>query len=157
MFTLEEAPQLIFEKKVDAKDLNTMLSNLRLNFSMIISILLQVATAINHIHKKDMVHGNLCSKNILISTSNNLQIYLGGFQSFIGGKIWKLDNQNLFDLKWIAPEKLKNQNESTKSSDVYSFGILIHELITKEVQKKQNFDLKSLKFSNRLFDKGECV
>lgn len=57
----------------------------------IVSILYQLLKALNFIHEKKYIHGNITSSNILISKSNNnkFHVYLYNFRSEKKGNFQK--------------------------------------------------------------------
>ncbi|KAG1870790.1 kinase-like domain-containing protein [Suillus subluteus] len=80
-------------------------------------ILRQVAAAINYLHSRGIVHGNLTANNILIDSDHNAHVEYDGI------------------LLWAAP-KLYGESEDEKSlnpqpaSDIYSFGCIMHQVMT---------------------------
>ncbi|GES98788.1 kinase-like domain-containing protein [Rhizophagus clarus] len=86
----------------------------------------QIADGLNHLHNKNVLYGDLHSKNIVIHENNvkimdfgiskfqnQSSIYIGNF-----GNIAYLEPNRILDSKFIY----------TKSSDIYSFGILMWEI-----------------------------
>lgn len=90
-----------------------------------------ISKGIEFLHSNKIVHGNLTSKNILID--KNSHPHLDGF-------IYKRvnDNENKkmdFVFNYTAPEILKGMKESqkiepTEQSDIYSFGMILYEILT---------------------------
>jgi serine/threonine protein kinase len=87
-----------------------------------ISIMCDIIIAISRIHTANIVHKNLCSRNILLSSS---QWYIGGFE-FSGSANKPLKNV-YGNLPYVAPEVIIGK-EFTFASDIYSIGILMWEI-----------------------------
>ncbi|RHZ71355.1 hypothetical protein Glove_259g7 [Diversispora epigaea] len=84
------------------------------------------------IHKLDIVHQDFHPGNILSSDfkKGGLQISDFGLSKPIGVNPNNPEKKNIFGvLPYIAPEVL-NGEEYTKPADVYSFGIIVYEIVT---------------------------
>ncbi|XP_017321230.1 tyrosine-protein kinase STYK1b [Ictalurus punctatus] len=88
----------------------------------------QVASALDFLHSKDLIHGNIKARSVLIT-------------QMLTAKLWGLNDvytRNTSSLnyktgpgqkKWQAPEILANR-EASQKSDVWSFGLLLYEMVT---------------------------
>ena len=95
-----------------------------------LEILIHIAKGLDHIHKQDIIHRDLHSKNILCKNEENeddivisdLGISKSAMESTCDNKIYGV-------ISYIAPENLQGK-EYTKASDIYSFGMIMWELMT---------------------------
>src|SRR4051794_35853087 len=111
-----------------AKDGN-LSSYLKQNFADItwqkrLEILYALAKGLNSIHEKNLIHGNLYGGNVLVDNSLIL-ISDPGVTRYLPSK----NNGAYGVLPFLAPELLKNKPYTT-ASDIYSFGMIMWELIT---------------------------
>ena len=94
------------------------LPSLNLTSRDIINIATKISSGMMFLEKKKAVHGSLCASNVLVGTSLDIKINIGGYD---------LNREN--NIKWMAPETLFD-GTSTTLSDVWSFGITMWELVT---------------------------
>ena len=117
----------------------------------------------NYLHQSEIgVHGHLKSKNCLVDIRFCLKIGDYGLPSLRNAKKhWDhpVDAQSLL---WTAPEilrKLVGENDKrsqfcgTQKSDVFSFGIILHEIIFRKgpfYLEDENGQIRQLEFSHIL-------
>ena len=91
----------------------------------------QIASGMAYLEKNNCIHQDLTAGNILIG--ENLICKLANFELahilFIDENIYKAPEGTPFPCKWTAPEAAMYARFTIKS-DVWSFGILLYELIT---------------------------
>jgi len=99
-----------------------------------LSLLVQVGEGLEYLHTKSIVHGDVRGPNVLISESGEACLADFGLS--------KPDEQGLYSYstkfhtsgnqRWMAPELLLNETVRTTTTDVFSFGRLIIEVLTGE-------------------------
>ncbi|MCM8766726.1 MAG: serine/threonine protein kinase [Candidatus Omnitrophica bacterium] len=116
---------------VDGNNLRTILNkNIEISCPTILKILIRIGQAIEYIHSKKIVHNDIKPENILISKDFlNLKLIDFGFAKKLGF-FRKLNYTGGTD-KYIAPERKKGICDF--KSDIYSYGIMIEELLSKYV------------------------
>lgn len=109
-----------------------------LQFKEIIDMAAQIACGMKYLEGSKCVHRDLAARNILVGERNIVKIADFGFAQMLNAND-KLelsqDESNKFPVKWTAPEVFTVDPQTglrayTIKSDVWSFGILLYELIT---------------------------
>ncbi|XP_057312170.1 uncharacterized protein LOC130653668 [Hydractinia symbiolongicarpus] len=100
-----------------------------------VDMAVQVADGLQYLENKGVVHRDIAARNILVGDNNQLKISDFGLSKILHHNT----NDNAgeenaaFAIKWTAPEAIIEQKFSSKS-DVWSFGILLYEILTKGKQ-----------------------
>lgn len=99
-----------------------------------------------HTFNPIIVHHDIKPANILIDDSNNYAITDFGISSQRGlnREGYGYDESHSGTLAYMAPERFKDDYESTPESDIWSFGATLYELITGKVPFGENGGLSQL-------------
>lgn len=86
----------------------------------------QVSSALEFLHSKELLHGNIRAHSVLVSKQLTAKVWgLHGVYTRTNKKASQRDDPSM--KKWQAPELLVRKG-ATKSSDIWSFGILLFEM-----------------------------
>ncbi|CDS37862.1 tyrosine protein kinase Fgr [Echinococcus multilocularis] len=99
-----------------------------LQYSHLISIIDQVVKAMVYLEKIKVVHRDLRAANVLVHEDRSVKVADFGLTLISG-----VDQTNVadtFPIRWTAPEVLIRSLKPTTKSDVWSFGILMFEVLT---------------------------
>ncbi|XP_019859174.1 PREDICTED: tyrosine-protein kinase SRK3-like [Amphimedon queenslandica] len=97
----------------------------------LVDIAIQVTDGMMYLGEQDYIHCDLRAENILLGDHNTVKIANFHFAQYLNGnKYWNVKKETRLAIKWTAPEGYTAEQLSIKS-DVWSFGILLWELVTK--------------------------
>ncbi|XP_070548674.1 tyrosine kinase receptor Cad96Ca-like [Ptychodera flava] len=96
----------------------------------LIKFAFQVAEGMTFLHENNLIHRDLASRNILVTSDVNCKISDFGLARNIGpNQEYVMQSPGTLPLRWEAPESLISNVYNFKS-DVWSYGILLWEIIT---------------------------
>ena len=105
-----------------------------LTMNDLISICVDVAKGCKYLEDMHFVHRDLAARNCLVSTLENKQriVKIGDFglaRDVYKSDYYRKDGQAKVPVRWMAPESLID-GVFTTQSDVWSFGVLLWEVVT---------------------------
>lgn len=100
-----------------------------LNQMQLIEMSAQISAGMAYLESQNYIHRDLAARNVLVGDNNIVKIADFGLARLIKENEYEARVGARFPIKWTAPEAANYSRFSTKS-DVWSFGILLTELVT---------------------------
>ncbi|XP_006021754.1 protein-tyrosine kinase 6 [Alligator sinensis] len=88
----------------------------------------QVADGMCYLESQNFIHRDLAARNILVGENNTCKVGDFGLARLIKDDVYLSYSKNI-PYKWTAPEAF-SQGRYTTKSDVWSFGVLLFEIVT---------------------------
>ena len=124
-----EEPLLVMEL-MDHGSLFDLLHNetMIVEGDMVLQILRDIAQGLRFLHaaKPQVIHGDLKAQNVLVDSKFRAKVADFGLSQKKGSGA----SGTIF---WMAPELLRGESTNTAASDVYSFGIILHEVYSRRI------------------------
>ncbi|XP_041661047.1 tyrosine-protein kinase SRK2 [Cheilinus undulatus] len=92
----------------------------------------QVAAGMAYLELQNYIHRDLAARNVLVGENNICKVADFGLARVFmkeSESVYEAKEGAKFPVKWTAPEAM-NENKFTIKSDVWSFGILLYEIMT---------------------------
>ncbi|XP_075701186.1 protein-tyrosine kinase 6 [Rhinoderma darwinii] len=102
-----------------------------LNLDALLDIAGQIVDGMHYLETKNCVHRDLAARNVLIGQNNICKIADFGLARFIKDDMYVSRSKEI-PYKWTAPEALA-YGRYTLKSDVWSFGILLYEIMSRGI------------------------
>lgn len=93
-----------------------------------VAILSKVASALEHVHQRNIVHRNVKPSNVLFRANGDVKLSESLIARKIGGPVDPPSGGVTASLEYVSPEYLRS-NEVTILSDIYALGCLAYELV----------------------------
>jgi len=120
--------------------------NPKLSMSLKIQFIRDIAKGMLHLHcgipNLEVIHRDLAARNILLKNGIALISDFGMSRLKSSSENIKQSVQSIGPLKWMSPESMYERVYSTKS-DVFSFAVVMYEIITQEAPWKDLDPLKA--------------
>lgn len=149
-------------------DLKAQLNNFYFDYDHLVRSLYSCAQSLNYMHQKDIVHRDIKPDNFLIFDSLCSDVKLADLGTVDSLNNIKKENYPQTGTPgYIAPEVFNSSHYYDRKIDVWSFGILIFEMLTKslplpssilEESCPEAFAYRSMKYTqNQLIQPGEVL
>jgi eukaryotic-like serine/threonine-protein kinase len=141
---LENNTYYIVMEYIDGISLKDLLKGKNmLDINAALNIVKKIAYALDLAHKKSIIHRDLQPQNILISTDNKIKINnFGIVKSAISSSKNNIKDV-VSNINYISPEEILG-GYIDKSTDLYSLGIILYEMVFGKLPFNYCEDLKSL-------------
>jgi serine/threonine protein kinase/Tfp pilus assembly protein PilF len=117
---------------VEGKSLKELLKEKTLSLKEVLDIAIQICEGLLVAHEKGIVHRDIKSENIMLTSRGQVKIMDFGLAKLKGITGLTKDGSTLGTAAYMSPEQAKGEEVDNKS-DIFSFGVVLYELLTKQL------------------------
>ena len=114
---------------VEGKSIKELIKEKKFSIEEVLRIAIQVGEGLNAAHKKDIVHRDIKSDNIMLTEDGLVKIMDFGLAKLKGATRLTSTGSTLGTLAYMSPEQAQGI-EVDQRSDIFSFGVVLYEMIT---------------------------
>jgi serine/threonine protein kinase/Tfp pilus assembly protein PilF len=101
-----------------------------LSIDEVVAITLQVAEGLQEAHEKGIVHRDIKSENIIVTTKGKVKIIDFGVAKLLRGSQHQETGQRIGTGPYMSPEQLWGEEEVDHRADIWSLGVVLYEMLT---------------------------
>jgi non-specific serine/threonine protein kinase len=139
--SIEEAGGQIFivMEYVDGQELKRMLRQGPMDLEKALAIASQVVDGLAAAHEKSVIHRDIKSANILVTTAGHAKIMDFGLAKLGAVSQLTKSRTTIGTISYMSPEQIQ-ASEVDHRTDLWSFGVLMYEMLTGELPFKGDYE-----------------
>lgn len=138
-YGMEDGIYYIVMEYISGQDLDGVLKE-KAAFSLdeACPLLEQIADALDYAHDQGLVHRDIKPSNIMIDDSGRPVLVDFGIAKILDSLSTVTQSGFLGTLEYIAPEQIQASKNVDRKADLYSFGVMVYQMLTGEMPFKYN-------------------
>jgi serine/threonine protein kinase/Tfp pilus assembly protein PilF len=120
---------------IEGKSIKEVIKEKKLSIEAILRIAIQIGEGLNAAHKKDIIHRDIKSDNIMLTHEGLVKIMDFGLAKLKGVTKLTKTGSTLGTLQYMSPEQAQG-TEVDQRSDIFSFGVVLYEMVTGQLPFK---------------------
>jgi len=100
---------------------------------------IQIGEALKAAHEKEIVHRDIKSENIMITTQGQIKVMDFGLAKLKGSLKLTKTSSTIGTLAYMAPEQIQGEEVDARS-DIFSFGVVLFEMVTGQMPFHGEYD-----------------
>jgi serine/threonine protein kinase len=130
IYAIEETDSEMFivMEYIDGIELNDKIKSGRISADVAIDITIQIAEGLGAAHKKGIVHRDIKSSNIMVTSDGKVKIMDFGLAKVKGGSEVTKIGATVGTISYMSPEQAKGENVDHRT-DIWSLGVVLYEML----------------------------
>jgi len=129
---------------VEGQSLREVLAGKDLPIERVLEIAIQICEGLQAAHDKGIIHRDIKPSNMLLDSHGRVRIVDFGLASVRGSEQLTKTGSTLGTIGYMSPEQVRGQ-EVDHRSDLFSLGVVLYELLTKQNPFKRDSEAATLK------------
>jgi serine/threonine-protein kinase len=113
----------------EGRTLKQIIGKETLSIKKVLDIGIQICEGLTTAHKKEIVHRDIKSDNIMITKEGQVKIMDFGLAKLKGATKLTKTRSTLGTIAYMSPEQAQGE-EVDQRSDIFSFGVVLYDLLT---------------------------
>ena len=124
-----EGQMFIVMEYCEGRTLKQIIEKETLSIKKVLDIGIQICEGLTTAHKKEIVHRDIKSDNIMVTKEGQVKIMDFGLAKLKGATKLTKTRSTLGTLAYMSPEQAQGE-EVDQRSDIFSFGVVLYDLLT---------------------------
>jgi serine/threonine protein kinase len=129
---------------VEGQSLKDVIAGKELPIDRILEICIQVCEGLQAAHDKGIIHRDIKPSNILLDSHGRVRIVDFGLAAIRGAEHLTKTGSTLGTIGYMSPEQVQGE-EIDQRSDLFSLGVVLYELVTRQDPFKRDSEAATLK------------
>lgn len=125
----EEGKSFIAMEYVQGQSLKAKIESGPLKLNEALNIAIQAAEALDEAHKKDIIHRDIKSANIMVADKGQAKIMDFGLAKVKGGTLLTREGTTLGTVAYMSPEQARGEKVDHRT-DIWSLGVVLYEMLS---------------------------
>ena len=131
--------QFIVMEYVEGQTLRDKIKDERLKIKDIIDYATQITNALKAAHAKDVIHRDIKSENIMVTSAGKIKVMDFGLAKLKGSFRLTKTTSTVGTLAYSSPEQIQGQDVDARS-DIFSFGVILYEMLTGQLPFRGEYE-----------------
>jgi serine/threonine protein kinase len=128
----EEGKSFIAMEYVEGQSLRNKIERGPIEIEEVVDIIIQVVEGLEEAHRKEIVHRDIKSANIMITEKGQAKIMDFGLAKVKGGTLLTREGTTLGTVAYMSPEQARGE-EVDHRTDILSLGIVLYEMLSSQL------------------------
>ncbi|MFQ5674275.1 MAG: protein kinase [bacterium] len=135
----EEGQTYIVMEYIDGESLKDKIHSGPLKLKKVLDIAAQVALGLQAAHEEGIIHRDIKSTNIMVTSKSQVKIMDFGLAKLSGGSLITKQGTTLGTIAYMSPEQAQGEDVDMRT-DIWALGVVIYEMVTGQLPFQGDYD-----------------